>query len=349
MSWTERVERTCRTEPDERALRAALISDIRAVVPFDAYAWLLTDPETCVGSAPLAETPSLADLPALIRLKYLTPTNRWTTLEPGASATLIGATGGERSRSLVWEELLRGYGIDDVVSAVFRDRYGCWGFLDLWRRGAPFSATECDLLDELVRVATPALRRSLLGTFAHGRNLGDLPDGPVVLLLSDDLESLTQTPRTDSYLRALLPTEADRAPVPAGAYNVGAQLLAQECGVDDHPSSARVHLPAGAWVTLRAARMPRAPGASSVSGASIAVTIEPANPLERTALYARVAGLSERESDLLNLLVGGSDTRELADRLFMSGHTVQDHLKSIFAKAGVNSRRVLIARATGAA
>lgn len=58
----------------------------------------------------------------------------------------------------------------------------------------------------------------------------------------------------------------------------------------------------------------------------------------------RWVGLTERESELLHHLVGGSDTRELAQRLYMSEYTVQDHLKSIFAKTGANSRRVLIAR-----
>lgn len=346
MTWVDRIERICARELDERALRVALLAEIRAAVPCDAYAWLLTDPETCVGSAPLAETPSLSDLPALIRLKYLTPTNRWTTLRSDVSATLVNTTDGHRSRSPVWAQLLKGYGIADVASIVFRDQYGCWGFLDLWRRDGPFSGHECELLSDLARVVTPSLRRSLVSTFAYGLSDSDLQGGPVVVLLSDDLELLTQTPQTDSYLRALLPTDADRAPVPAGAYNVAAQLLAQEGGVDAHPPWARVHLRAGLWVTLRAARME---GAARVAGASIAVSIEPTGPTERTAFYARAIGLTAREAELLHHLVGGSDTRELAHRLYVSEHTVQDHLKSIFEKAGVNSRRVLVARATGAA
>ena len=343
MPALDRIERICGRELEERALRAALIEEIRARIPCDAFAWLLTDPETCVGSAPLAETPSLADLPRLIRAKYLTAVNRWTGLPAGASASLVEVTGGDRSRSRMWVELLAGYGIDDVLSTVFRDQYGCWGFLDLWRRSAPFTAGERDLLGQVGTIVAPVLRQSLAATFAPGPGgrTGAAHTEPVLLLLSGDLVPVTQTAPADAYLRALLPTDANRSPVPAGAYNVAAQLLAQEEGVDGHPASARVAMGGGEWVTLRAARMVGSP-------AAIAVSIEPTTPAERTALYARVAGLSEREAELLAHLIGGSDTRELARRLFVSEHTVQDHLKSVFAKTGAANRRVLVARATGA-
>ena len=345
VSTLDRIERICGRDLDERALRVALLEVIRAQVACDAYAWVLTDPETLVGSAPLAETPSLADLPALIRFKYLTTVNRWTALAPGMAVTLLGATAGDRSQSRLWGELLSGYGIDDVVSTVFSDAYGCWAFLDLWRRGGPFTDTERDFLGRVGTIVAPALRRSLAATFALGGSALVRRREPVLLLLSDDLMPLTQTPQTDAYLRALLPTEAERAPVPAGALHVGAQLLAQEQGVDAHPAWARVHLHAGVWVTLRAARMV---AGSAAAAASIAVTIEATAPEERTALYARLCGLSERETELLTHLVGGADTQELARRLFVSQHTVQDHLKSVFAKTGAGNRRVLVARATGA-
>jgi DNA-binding NarL/FixJ family response regulator len=315
-------------------------------MPFDSYAWLLTDPETNVGSAPLAETPSLEDLPRLIRLKYLTPTNRWTGLRSNTSATLMGATAGRPAESRVWAELLQGYGVDDVASIVFRDQHGCWGFLDLWRCGPPFSPGQCDVLNQVARVVTPSLRRSLLPTFAPALSAPPQQAGPVVMLLSNDLGLLTQTPQTDSYLRALLPTDSSEAPIPAAAYNVAAQLLASEQAVDDNPPWARVHLGHGRWVTLRAARLA---GTGVVEPMTIAVSIEPTAPTERTALFSRVAGLTDRESELLHDLVGGVDTRGLAQRLYVSENTVQDHLKSIFAKTGANNRRVLVARATGAA
>jgi DNA-binding CsgD family transcriptional regulator len=346
VSTSDRIDQICQQKLDARALRVAVLDELRSAVPFDFYAWLLTDPETCVGSAPLAETPSLADLPSLIRLKYITATNRWTTLESNVPMTLVVATDGDRSTSQMWNELLVGYGIDDVASMVFRDQYGCWGFLDLWRTDGVFVSDECALLSRLAAVVSQSLRRSLATTFVAHASAPDQDSGPAVLLLSDGLEMLTQTPQTDAYLRALLPTDTGRSPVPAAAYNVAAQLLAREQGVDAHPPVARVHLRDGVWVTLRAARIEQT---TAPDAAAIAVSIELTPPVERSALYARVVGLSERETELLHHLVRGSDTRELAQRLFMSEHTVQDHLKSIFAKTGVNTRRMLIARATGLA
>ena len=199
------------------------------VVGFDAYVWLLTDPETSVGSAPLADALCLPELPRLIRLKYLTPVNRWTGLPAGGAASLLAATGEDRARSRVWRELLAGYEVADVLSVVFRDPYGCWGFLDLWRIGAtgpPFASREAGFLAEAAPVVTAAARRAQAATFTstpEGR-----PPGPVVLLLSSELALLAQTPQSDAYLRELVPPEGGAAPVPAGAYNVGAQLLAIE-------------------------------------------------------------------------------------------------------------------------
>jgi DNA-binding CsgD family transcriptional regulator len=317
--------------PDARQLRIEIIAKLRRGIGFDAYAFVLTDPVTEVGSSPLAEVPDLSILPRLIRLKYLTEMNRWTTLEPGKAAALE-----DPSRSLVWREVLRGLGIADVVSVVFRDRFGCWGFLDLWRSGAHFRADEAARLSRLAEPTTTALRQAQAATFI-ARPAASPRLGPVVLLLSPELEVLGQTPQTHDYLRVLVPPSPERAPIPASAYNVAAQLLAVESGVDDHPPSARVHLSDGLWLTLRAARL----------GSEIAVTIEESTPAERLDLFSRATGLSSRESELLGHLGTGADTREVAGRMHLSEHTVQDHLKSVFTKTDTRSRRALLARALG--
>ncbi len=341
----ERVLRICGAAGEARALRLELLAAIRAVVGFDAYAWLMTDPETSVGCAPLADVPCLPELPQLIRLKYLTTVNRWTGLG-GRVALLAEATGGELSRSLMWRDLLRHYRVSDIASSVYRDRFGCWGFLDLWRTGPAgrFGADEASFLSAIAGPVTAALRQAQAGTFMRGVARELVPPGPVVLLLAHDLEVQAQTPQTQQYLRLLVPPAPAQPPVPASAYNVAAQLLASEAGIDPNPPLARVHLSHGLWLTLRAGRIGNAVAPPE---RDIAVSIEETSPAGRLGLFTRAFGLSTREAQLLHHLAAGSGTRDLARQMFVSEHTVQDHLKSIFAKTSVHNRRTLLSRALG--
>lgn len=343
-----RIAELCRNERDARRLRAAVLNEIRRVVEFDAYAWLLTDPQTRVGSAPLAHIPDLAELPRLVRLKYGTTVNRWTTLPANTCVTLAEITGGDLALSWLWRDLLRGHGVTDVASMVFADRFGCWGFLDLWRCGgspAKFSLEDQRLLSSLAPGLTSALRGCQAATFNGPPSSTDSTEGPTVLLLSRDLVLIDQTAQSEAHLRALLPTETTATPVPAAAYNVAAQLLAVETGVDTEPAQARAHLAGTRWLTLRAARLL---GAGDRDEATIAVTVEPVAPHDRVELYARAAGLTRREADLLHRLAHGLSTRQLARDMALSEHTVPDHLKAIFGKTHTNSRSALVARALGA-
>ena len=105
-----------------------------------------------------------------------------------------------------------------------------------------------------------------------------------------------------------------------------------------------LHLASGRWLTLRAARMGTARPAEQ---RDIAVSIEPAAPGDRVAVFARASGLTPRETELLHHLVTGASTQDITGHMFVSEHTVQDHLKSIFAKTATRNRRVLLARALG--
>jgi DNA-binding CsgD family transcriptional regulator len=82
-------------------------------------------------------------------------------------------------------------------------------------------------------------------------------------------------------------------------------------------------------------------------GRDIAFSIELAAPDDRASVFARASGLSPRETELLHHLLAGASTRDVAQHLFVSENTVQDHLKSIFTKTTTRNRRTLVARALG--
>lgn len=50
------------------------------------------------------------------------------------------------------------------------------------------------------------------------------------------------------------------------------------------------------------------------------------------------AGLTRRESDVLELLAGGASNREISRQLFLSEKTVKAHLAAVFRKLGVTNR-----------
>ncbi|MCY0905299.1 helix-turn-helix domain-containing protein [Arthrobacter sp. H14-L1] len=337
----ERIESLSGAASDARKFRTDVLRELHRAVGFDAHVWLLTDPVTTVGSDPHADVPAFGQLPSLIKFKYLTAVNRWSDLiaRRVQVASLVEATGADLARSLLWREVLHDYGVKDVASIVMADRYGCWGFLDLWRRGAPnaFDDDELTFLRQLAPVLTRGLRVRQSVTFSTVPSARRRDSGPVVLVLSENLEVVSQTGAAEEWLRTLLPAASDFPPVPASVYNAAAQLLAVEQKVDSHEARARVHLTDGTWITVRAARM----------GSQIAVSLEASSPEERLEVFALAHGMSAREAELLAMLADGSDTKLIAQRMFLSELTVQDHLKSIFAKSQTHNRRSLLAQIVG--
>jgi DNA-binding CsgD family transcriptional regulator len=336
---------------EDRELRRQVLAVLGEVIDFDAYVWLLTDPVTTVGTAPLAEVPCIGELPALIKAKYATPVNRWTVLarQPSRVGLLTEAVGGDLAGSRVWREVMSRYGVGDVASAVFADQHGCWGFLDLWRESAsePFDAGDAELLASLAAPLATALRQCQARTFAGPAGARRHDVGPVVLTLDEDLLITSRTAASQAWLDVLLPPEPAQRAIPASVYNVAAQLLAVEEGIDDHPAFARIHLAEGFWLTIRAARLAADEVTAHVGGADLVVTIEETSAADRRDVFSRAFGFTPRENELLTLLATGSDTRAMARHMSLSEFTVQDHLKSIFAKTGARDRVTLLSRALG--
>jgi len=63
--------------------------------------------------------------------------------------------------------------------------------------------------------------------------------------------------------------------------------------------------------------------------------------------HAEMARLSEREREVFGLLVDGLRVGQVAKALFVSEHTVRNHLKSIFDKLDVHSQSELLGKGRG--
>jgi DNA-binding CsgD family transcriptional regulator len=347
-SSLDRIERLCRGSFTAKKLREEVVAEVCRVVPFDAYLFALTDPVTRVGTSSLADVPMLPwpRLPALIRARYLTTLNRWPELLDAktASTSLLTATEGDPSRSRLWREVQCELGVVDVAVAPFGDRHGSWGMLDLWRTEGAFTPTDLGYLGALATYVVPGLRSALARTFVDTPDQL-LPVGPAVVVLDPDLQVRSQTAGAAAALLQLNPPDEPMTPIPAAAYNVASALVAAEQGVPVGEPWARVHLGGSRWVTVKADRMgPSEEGESR----DIAVSIEPSTPTERTDLFARVHGLSARETEVLDLLGNGLSSHEVAARLVLSEHTVNDHVKAVLEKTGARTRQVLMSRALGA-
>ena len=143
------------------------------------------------------------------------------------------------------------------------------------------------------------------------------------------------------YLRLLVPPDEGRA---AGRrLDVAAQLLASEAGVDGNPAWARVAVPEAELMTVRAARID---GSGTHADRDVAVTIEASSAEERVDLFTRAFGLTARERQLVERLVAGNDTRDVARLMFLSQNAVRTSEIDLLETKS-RSRRTLLARALG--
>jgi DNA-binding NarL/FixJ family response regulator len=76
----------------------------------------------------------------------------------------------------------------------------------------------------------------------------------------------------------------------------------------------------------------------------LALVIEPAKAGDVAPLIVEAYGLTQRELDVTRAIARGLGTAEIATHLFVSQHTVRDHVKSVFEKVGVSSRGELVAK-----
>jgi DNA-binding CsgD family transcriptional regulator len=312
-------------------------------VPYDFYpCWWTLDPASLLLTSHF--NPGFPQVPAeWLEIYCEEDVNRFAAVARSERpvATLHEATGGDPSRSRWYRVALEPFGAEQELRAGLRTKDGVpWAAVSLYReRGRPeFDGDEIAFLLELAPYLAEGTRRGLLIGEASDP---DGPDAPGLLVLDADLTPESMTPGVERWLAELPDGDwEDKQRLPSVVLAVAERALRTAGGVDapGEIALARVLSQTGRWIVLH--------GAALVSDRSrrAAVIIEPAHPARIAPLLMAAYGLSEREQDVTRLVLQGARTTEIAERLFLSAHTVQDHLKSVFEKTEVRSRRELVGK-----
>ncbi len=96
----------------------------------------------------------------------------------------------------------------------------------------------------------------------------------------------------------------------------------------------------GRWLTLYGSLTEPADGRAGET----VIVVEPSKPEEIAWLNVAAYALTPREEEIAGLVARGLSTRQISAHLFVSEHTVQNHLRNVFEKVGVRSRRELVKR-----
>jgi DNA-binding NarL/FixJ family response regulator len=313
------------------------------VIGFDRWCWPLADPETLLPASGIGQHDYVAAVSRSLELEYSTDAfaaKQVLARRPNAAASMSAETRGDLSRSPRWDEAMRPVGIGDVAAVACRDALGCWGWIEAYRDCSDHSFEDDDL--ELLASIAPSIGSALRRTMYD-----DAPPetgeahGPGVIVLDQALTPVSATAAARSWLDTF-PDAAVLAAfdmLPAVIYPAAATARMGTSGAGTY---AIVQAVDRRWVMIQAAKL------EGRDGGQIAVTLRAATATETFKLLCRAYALSQRERQVVAALVAGLDTRAVAQRLCISRYTVQDHLKSVFTKTGVRSRRELLARFSGA-
>jgi len=259
--------------------------------------------------------------------------------ERGVS-TIHEATDGDPSRSVSWNQYVRPYGGDQELLVALRTQSSePWGILGLYREpGQPqFDRDDMDFLRGISQaLADGAQRALLLGEASDPEG----PEAPGLVVLGEDWNVESLTPGVEHWLTELPDGDWDQGKLPPAVLAVAGRAL-RTAEHEDAPGDvalARVLSREGRWMVLHGAAL------VASGGRRVAVIIEPAHPARISSLLMAAYQLTDREQDVTGLVLRGNSTAQIADRLFISPSTVQQHLKSVFEKTGVRSRRDLVGK-----
>jgi DNA-binding CsgD family transcriptional regulator len=345
------IARACHRGLGLDALRAEVMKRMQRAVPHVAWCWPTIDPTTqlLTGSHVVGLPPDGADRFFAHELSA-NDVNLFAPLARSRPpvATLAQQTGGELARSPRWVDLQQPAGLGDELRASLVVDDVLWGGLAMHRRAdeSPFSAADVAFVASVVSHLADGHRTALLlGTV----DAATTTDGPGLLLLDADLRLDAITPPGEHWIADLGGGEtwlAQQGFLPSAVYGVVSRLRELDRAPATDGSTAAIEQPrvrvrgkSGRWLAVHASSLAERDGSGR-----IAVVIEPARPSEIAPIIVAAHRLTERESQVASGVLRGLSTADIAAELAISEHTIQQHLKAIFDKVGVRSRRDLVAR-----
>jgi DNA-binding CsgD family transcriptional regulator len=309
---------------------------LAGALPRDAACWHAMDPSSLIETsfavesmpAPDATTAEVAYLPG----DY----NSFVELSQRRrhSGVLSEETGGDLQRSRRYRALMEPAGMSGELRATFVVDGATWGCFAFFREAPKdFSSDERDFAHHI----SALLGRAFRSAGVHARAAGPGAElWPGVIVVNGDRSIESHTPPVCNWLREFgfegLP---GRDPLPFEILT-----LAERVRVTGKEAGARVLGDSGRWIEIHAAPATR----GDTWDQRVAVVVQAASVPAIAPLISAAYGLTNRERELTELVLQGCGTAEIAAQLFVSPHTVQSHLKSIFAKVGVRSRRELVGR-----
>lgn len=324
---------------DRDALAAVLYAEIAAYVPYDFACFATTDPASgsLVTWASKTRDLGIGD-EEFAATEYGPPdVNKFEDLaqrRPPVGALHLDTGGDVEACRRHREFMSPRFGWTDELRAVFVSRGTGWGALGLYRAvgDPPFSADEVAAIAGTVTTVAQAIPRSLFRVSDRVAPAAQESEGPAVLIV-DTTDRVTHlTPAARSVIEEIGGWDHGQLPSTLLA------VIARARTTGEHLTT-RVLTTSGSWISLRAAPLDGADGTTDVV---VSIEATPRATLSRLALAAH--GLTAREEEVALLVLQGVDTDGISGTLHLSPHTVQDHLKMIFSKVGVRSRRELTAK-----
>jgi DNA-binding CsgD family transcriptional regulator len=309
------------------ALHAAAIEVVERVVGSELTCWAGIDPATLVISSMTSGAARIPDEyePRLAETEYAgTVPNSFAELARTShqvarlSDLPYREVVGHRRLNEVWRPL----GIEHEVRTTFVVDGDCWGAAGFVRSGPDFSDREAEFLGSVAPVIGAATRVAVR-TDAHGYRGGADPSIVVT--------GPTGVPRAVTAAARTWQDElGQRFDVLLKAVVTGTRAAASGT------FQARLQTASGGWILMQGSRL-------IGEDEEVVVTIEPASGRHLLAMLLAAYGLTTREREICLEVIAGHTTTAIADRLSISPHTIQDHLKSAFSKVGVRSRGELVA------